>query len=392
MGVSHEKYLSLSALFHDRVTRRNKVTPGVKIQSSSDIALSTGFHLSSHSHMIAFDLLTGFLGSGKTTLLNSFLRQQAGADTAVIVNEFGAIGLDQLLYQEFSQDVYLLDNGCLCCTVTHSLRETLLEIKNVASQLGRPPLRRVVIETTGLADPLPVLHALLGDKTLMQHFRLGQVITTVDAVQGSQQLAQHIESRRQASVAEHLVITKTDMAEPAQLQALRAQLRDINPWAQVTTSVDGEAAVSVFSAAADAQHLRLLPHAHNNAHPGLAHGIHTHGSDVGAWSVFTDIRPTWVGISAWWHLLVQQFGDQLLRCKGLLPMNDVRPVVVIQGVGKVFHTPTYLTQWPDSDPRGRIVCIGTGLDPAWLQASLRALALTEASCRPRNLLELNACF
>lgn len=342
--------------------------------------------------MIAFDLLTGFLGSGKTTLLNSFLRRQAGADTAVIVNEFGAIGLDQLLYQEFSQDVYLLDNGCLCCTVTHSLRETLLEIKNVASQLGRPPLRRVVIETTGLADPLPVLHALLGDKTLMQHFRLGQVITTVDAVQGSQQLAQHIESRRQASVAEHLVITKTDMAEPAQLQALRAQLRDINPWAQVTTSVAGEAAVSVFSAAADAQQLRLLPHAHNNAHTGSAHGVHSHGSDVGAWSVFTDIRPTWVGISAWWHLLVQQFGDQLLRCKGLLPMNDVRPVVLIQGVGKVFHSPTYLTQWPDSDPRGRIVCIGTGLDPAWLQASLRALALTEASCRPRNLLELNACF
>ena len=342
--------------------------------------------------MIAFDLLTGFLGSGKTTLLNSFLRLQAGADTAVIVNEFGAIGLDQLLYQEFSQDVYLLDNGCLCCTVTHSLRETLLEIKNVASQLGRPPLRRVVIETTGLADPLPVLHALLGDKTLMQHFRLGQVITTVDALQGSQQLAQHIESRRQASVAEHLVITKTDMADPAQLQTLRAQLRDINPWAQVTASVAGDAAVSVFSAAADAQHLRLLPHAHDSAHPGAAHGVHTHASDVGAWSVFTDIRPTWVGISAWWHLLVQQFGDQLLRCKGLLPMNDVRPVVVIQGVGKVFHSPTYLTQWPDSDPRGRIVCIGTGLDPAWLQASLRALALTEASCRPRNLLELNACF
>ncbi len=346
--------------------------------------------------MIAFDLLTGFLGSGKTTLLNSFLRLQAGADTAVIVNEFGAIGLDQLIYQEFSQDVYLLDNGCLCCTVTHSLRETLLEIKNVANQLGRAPLRRVVIETTGLADPLPVLHALLGDKTLMQHFRLGQVITTVDAVQGAQQLAHHAESRRQASVAEHLVITKTDMADPTQLQALRAQLHHINPLAQVTESVAGAAALSIFSTAVDAHPLHLLPHVghseHTHSQHTHTHTAHTHASDVGTWSVFTDVRPTWVGISAWWHLLVQHFGDQLLRCKGLLPMNDVHPVVLIQGVGKVFHSPTYLAQWPDSDPRGRIVCIGTGLDPAWLQASLRALALTEASCRPRNLLELNACF
>lgn len=344
--------------------------------------------------MIAFDLLTGFLGSGKTTLLNSFLRLQAGADTAVIVNEFGAIGLDQLIYQELSQDVYLLDNGCLCCSVTHSLRETLLEIKHVAQQLGRPALRRVVIETTGMADPLPVLHALLGDKTLMQHFRLGQVITTVDAVQGAQQLAQHVESRRQASVAEHLVITKTDMAEPAQLLALRAQLHQINPWAQVTESVAGAAALSIFSATVEAHPLRLLPHAghSHHTHPHHLHAAHAHASDVGSWSVFTDIRPTWVGISAWWHLLVQQFGDRLLRCKGLLPMNDVHPVVLIQGVGKVFHSPTYLSQWPDSDPRGRIVCIGCGLDPDWLQASLRALALTEASCRPRNLLELNTCF
>ena len=123
--------------------------------------------------MIVFDLLTGFLGSGKTTLLNAFLRLEAGQDTAVIVNEFGAIGLDQLQYQELSEDVYLLDNGCLCCTVTHSLRETLLEIKDLTHRMGRPALRRVVIETTGLADPLPVMPALLGDKSLMQHYRLG---------------------------------------------------------------------------------------------------------------------------------------------------------------------------------------------------------------------------
>lgn len=343
--------------------------------------------------MITFDLLTGFLGSGKTTLLNAFLRLGGGADTAVIVNEFGAIGIDQLLYQELSEDVYLLDSGCLCCTVTHSLRETLLEIKSLANRLGRPPLRRVVIETTGLADPLPVLHALLGDRALMQHFRLGQVISTVDAVQGAAQLAQHTESQRQASVAEHLVITKADMADPGQLFALRQQLLQINPRAQVTESVQGQAALSVFTTDACDRSLQLLS-APGNYIPLASgpRGVFTHDSAIGSWSAFTEVRPSWVGIAAWWNLLVQQFGNQLLRCKGLLPLNDARPFVLIQGVGKVFHSPTFMTAWPDADPRGRIVCIGSGLDPAWLLASLRALAITEASARPRTLNELDQCF
>lgn len=337
--------------------------------------------------MIVFDLLTGFLGSGKTTLLNAYLRLEVGQDTAVIVNEFGAIGLDQLQYKELSEDVYLLDNGCLCCTVTHSLRETLLEIKDLTERMGRPPLKRVVIETTGLADPLPVMHALLGDKSLMQHFRLGQVITTVDAVQGLQQLQAHIESRKQASVAEHLVITKTDMADAKELLALKHQLQQLNPYAQMTESVSGQAAQAIFTSDLQSSTFKLLPQAFNEK----SHG-NTHGADIGSWSVFTDIQPTWVGIAAWWHLLTLKFGNQLLRCKGLLAVNDAKPFVLIQGVGKVFHSPTFLQAWPDADARGRIVCIGQDLDPDWLQASLKALTLTEASCRPRSLEELNECF
>ena len=337
--------------------------------------------------MIVFDLLTGFLGSGKTTLLNAYLRLEVGQDTAVIVNEFGAIGLDQLQYKELSEDVYLLDNGCLCCTVIHSLRETLLEIKDLTERIGRPPLKRVVIETTGLADPLPVMHALLGDKSLMQHFRLGQVITTVDAVQGLQQLQAHIESRKQASVAEHLVITKTDMADAKELLALKHQLQRLNPYAQMTESVSGQAAQAIFTSDLQSNTFKLLPQAFNEKSNG-----NTHGADIGSWSVFTDIQPTWVGIAAWWHLLTLKFGNQLLRCKGLLAVNDVKPFVLIQGVGKVFHSPTFLQAWPDADARGRIVCIGQDLDPDWLQASLKALTLTEASCRPRSLEELNECF
>ncbi len=337
--------------------------------------------------MIVFDLLTGFLGSGKTTLLNAFLRLEAGQDTAVIVNEFGAIGLDQLQYQELSEDVYLLDNGCLCCTVTHSLRETLLEIKDLTHRMGRPPLRRVVIETTGLADPLPVMHALLGDKSLMQHYRLGQVITTVDAVQGLHQLQKHLESRKQVSVAEHLVVTKTDMAQTSDLLALKQKLLQLNPHAQMTESASGQAAGAIFTSDVHSNTFKLLPPALKEKAAGASHV-----GDIGSWSVFTDIQPTWVGISAWWYLLTLKFGNQLLRCKGLLAVNDAKPFVLIQGVGKVFHSPTFLQTWPDADSRGRIVCIGQDLDPDWLQASLKALTLTEASCRPRNLEELNQCF
>ena len=335
--------------------------------------------------MIVFDLLTGFLGSGKTTLLNAFLRLEAGQDTAVIVNEFGAIGLDQLQYQELSQDVYLLDNGCLCCTVTHSLRETLLEIKDLTHRMGRPALQRVVIETTGLADPLPVMHALLGDKSLIQHFRLGQVIATIDAAQGLDQLNTHVESRKQASVAEHLVITKTDMVPATSLLELRQQLHQLNPYAQITESVSGSAAGAIFTTDLQSQAFKLLPQ-------GLNESTNSHSGDIGSWSVFTDIQPTWVGIAAWWHLLTLKFGNQLLRCKALLAVNDAKPFVLIQGVGKVFHSPTFLKTWPDQDSRGRIVCIGQGLDPAWLQASLKALTLTEASLKPRSLEELNECF
>lgn len=352
--------------------------------------------------MITCDLLTGFLGSGKTTLLNAFLRTEAGTDTAVVVNEFGTIGLDQLLYKEISEDVYLLDSGCLCCTVTHSLRETLLEIKSLTARMGRPPLRRVVIETTGLADPLPILHALLGDRALTPHFRLGQVITTVDAVQGAAQLEQHQESLRQASVADYLVITKTDLIDNAHLLALRKKLFEINPRAQVTESVSGQAVLSIFGIDNSTASLKLLPSSGGyKLRESSALNLFTlsgkaaqptHDSSIGSWSTFLDERPTWPGVSAWWNLLVHQYGNRLLRCKGLLHMDQGHPFVLIQGVGKVFHTPTLLAKWPDTDPRSRIVCIGSGLDAGWLRESLRALLITEPSSRPLTLHELSDCF
>ncbi|MEO6986837.1 MAG: GTP-binding protein [Paralcaligenes sp.] len=353
---------------------------------------------------VACDVLTGFLGSGKTTLLNAFLHERGTDGIAVIVNEFGAIGLDQFVFQEVADNVYLLDSGCLCCTLTHSLRETLLQIKDVAAQAGHANLQQVIIETTGLADPLPILHALLGDRALMDHFRLGRVIATVDAVQGAAQLHTHRESLRQASVADQLVITKIDLAEPASLQALHRLLEHVNPHAKVCESTADQAVTSVFDTNETSHSMALLSLPQYRVEhdttgsstlagqPEATHDHGVHDNGIGSWSAFIEVQPTWAGVSAWWNLLVQHYQTRLLRCKGLLRMDDVRPFVLIQGVGKVFHSPTFLARWPDVDPRSRLVCIGLELDMDWLQDSLRALSIVEPSSRPLTLDEINDCL
>ncbi len=337
--------------------------------------------------MIICDVLTGFLGSGKTTLLNALLRDERYASTAVIVNEFGEIGIDQLLYKEVAENVYLLDSGCLCCTLTNSLRETLLSIKQLAEQMNPPGLKRVVVETTGLADPLPILHVLLGDRVLTSDFRLGQVVVTVDAAQGLTQLAAYPEALRQVSVADHLVMTKTDLAEEEQVTALGEALQKLNPRAPLTRSVQGEEASSIFANDDATQESKRSYFA-----PLPKRGGTTHDSAVSSWSSYIEARPTWSGVSAWWNLLIHRFGDGLLRCKGLLHMDDARPYVLIQGVGKVFHTPQYLDHWPDNDPRSRIVCIGLRLDENWLRQSLDAFRIKDVSSLPQTLDELKYCF
>lgn len=358
---------------------------------------------------VACDLLTGFLGSGKTTLLNAFLREKGTGGVAVVVNEFGAIGLDQLVFQEVADNVLLLESGCLCCTISGSLRETLLQLEASVKHSGTDTLRHVVIETTGLANPLPVLNTLLGDPMLMQTFELGRVITTVDGVAGQAQLRLHPESVQQASLADVLVITKADLADEPSLRALRTQLEHLNPHAQIMVSDPGHTGVealdlsmreSELSAArltqtyvgrlARAQALGEAVEVHSHGHD---HDDHHHdGHGIGSWSAFTTIQPTWAGVSAWWNLIVHQYGARLLRCKGLLRLDDVRPFVLIQGVGTVFHSPVYLDRWPDDDPRSRLVCIGFELDPAWLSESLRALRIVEPAGQPLTLAEIEDCL
>lgn len=369
------------------------------------------------------DLLTGFLGSGKTTLLNAWLRAPESAGTAVVVNEVGDIGIDQLVLAEVAENVLLLESGCLCCTLSGSLRETLLNVVAVARGNGTA-LTRIVIETTGLAEPLPILHSLLGDKLLTETMRLNQVIVTVDGAQGLRQLRTQPESVRQLAAAEVVVVTKTDLADAADVQALTHAIAGANPLAHVLTCTSGDAAVAVFTqqggtrqwdavrdGIASAQALAGLDRkAHEPHESHAAHGDsggdsdhvdhnHNHNHDhdhafherVSTVSFYLDEPITWAGIAAWWHLVSRHYGDDLLRCKGLLRVADARPPqIFLQTVGREFHRPEPIDHWPGNDPRSRLVCIGVGIDRGWLAHSLAALKIDEPGLLPPDLAALDS--
>lgn len=363
------------------------------------------------------DLLTGFLGSGKTTLLNAWLRSPASAGTAVVVNEVGDIGIDQLVLAEVADNVMLLESGCLCCTLSGSLRETLLDLIAQSKALGKP-LKKIVIETTGLAEPLPILHSLLGDKILTATVRLNQVVVTVDGVQGVRQFDSQPEAVRQIAAAEVVVITKSDMADADTLAATRAAIQRLNPTATVMVSTAGADAVFTRSGGdrqwdavlaqpaedrgVDAHghehdHRHDHAHAHDAEHAGGEHGHddhpHSFHERVSTESFYIDAPSSWPGVAAWWHLVSRHYGDELLRCKGLLRMTEPHsPQLFIQTVGKVFHRPDPVAQWPDADPRSRLVCIGVGLDRAWLTRSLAALRIDEPGLLPADLAALDSLF
>jgi G3E family GTPase len=352
------------------------------------------------SARIDCDLLTGFLGSGKTTLLNAWLRTPASAGTAVVVNEVGDIGVDQLVLAQVAENVLLLESGCLCCTLSGSLRETLLDLY-AAARKTNTALTRIVIETTGLAEPLPILHSLLGDKILTDTIRLNQVIVTIDGMQGVRQLASQPESVRQLAAAECIVITKGDLATPQALAELYEAIAAINPMATLIESVNGDAAEQVFTANAGAsqrqaviQALGHSTHAFDDDH----HCDHEHTSGhrhtvfhsrVSTLGFYIDHEISWSGLAAWWHLVSHHYGDDMLRTKGLLHINDsTQSTIFLQTVGKVFHTPDVLSAWPDTDQRSRLVCIGVGLDEHWLRSSLAALRIDEPGLMPSTLADL----
>jgi G3E family GTPase len=322
---------------------------------------------------IPVTVLTGFLGAGKTTLLNKLLKRPELERTAVLINEFGEIGLDHLLVEAVEDDVVLLAAGCLCCTVRGDLSRALASL---APRISRGEIARVIIETTGLADPVPVIATLLSDPLAAVLFRLDGIVTLVDAVHAMGQLDAHDEALRQVIVADRLVITKADLAGTAELCA---RLAALNPGAPVITADHGAvepAAIlnaGLFDAAGKqgdvAGWLRDAAFEHHHHH----HDVNRHDTHIRAFSLNFDTPLHWQGVGTWLEMLISTRGQSLLRIKGILDLAGQDRPVAIHGVQHLFHPPQLLEAWPDGEPRrSRLVFIVRDLDRDVLLRGLEA--------------------
>jgi G3E family GTPase len=320
----------------------------------------------------------GFLGSGKTSLLRQMLT--AVPDTAVIVNEFGAVGLDHDLLRTCEERVELVGGGCACCTRRADLIAALRELLDDRDR-GRAELRRVVIETSGLADPAPIVFTITHDPMLRHHFEVERVIVTVDAVNGSAQLTAHPEAAKQVLVADELVITKVDLVDAGACEAIASQLAGLNPAASIRTALHG---------VLDDQELhaprRCDSHAGRaDAAPGARPRLARHTDDVRSLRVAADAPVDWLGFAIWLSMLLHARGEQVLRVKGLLELDD-GTLVSVNGVQHVVHPPEHIAPGSIKNPSASIVFITRGLDVDRLRESLEVfqrLARAGASVQSR---------
>ena len=330
------------------------------------------------ANAVPVTIITGFLGSGKTTVLNRLLKLPSLADTAVIVNEFGAVGLDHLLIEEAIEDAVLLKNGCICCTVRGDIADTLELLWQRRESGALPPFRRIAIETTGLADPAPVAHALLAAEDANCACRLDGIVTTVDALHGAAQLERQPEARRQVAMADRVLLTKTDLASVADVASVEARIAALNASAPVRHIVDGDVDASdVFdlgpgNGADDARIAQWLQAMEADPHHGHAHHPFRHGDAIGSVVVRSDQSIAWSSLQSWLESVLSLRGDDVLRLKGLVRVAGVDRLVVLQGVHHVLHPPVFLDQRAADAGGTRIVLITRGLSAAGLRASFAA--------------------
>lgn len=306
-------------------------------------------------------VVTGFLGSGKTTLLGKVLAEPSMSNTAVLVNEFGKVGLDHHLLRRTDERTVLLENGCVCCTTREDLVGALLELLDLAEKGGIPRLDRVVIETTGLADPAPILFTVFTDPVLQHHFTVDRVIATVDAVNGDLHLDDNPESVKQVAAADRVFLTKTDLAEPEAARALTSRLGSLNPSARIVPAVPGELDAAGMFGPGTGESSRRLPE----------RGGEHETRDTSSTSLTFDGPIDWAAFGIWLSMLLHARGEDVLRVKGLLDVGEDGPVV-LNGVQHIIHPPEHLEAWPDEDHRSRIIFITRRVTSEELLASLRA--------------------
>lgn len=306
------------------------------------------------------NLLTGFLGSGKTTLLQRLLDHPGLSGTAVLINEFGDVGLDHHLLDRIDANVVLLKSGCLCCTVRSEIADALLNLQQLRADGAVPWFDRVVIETTGLADPYPVLSTIRAHPVLRSHFAPGAVITTLDLVNARKTLGTREEAVRQIAAADTVVLTKSDLAEVGDVVDMKSMVAAINPTASVRDAADIDARIMLPATGSSLVTPPVV----------TQHSLHhVDRATISSFSIVTEEPLDWTVFGIWLTMLLNRHGDSVLRVKGILNIAGEDRPIAVHGVQRLVHPPVHMSRWPDSDCRSRLVFIMANLDPAVVRSS-----------------------
>ncbi len=338
---------------------------------------------------IPITVITGFLGSGKTTLLSALLKQKEMSNTAVIINEFGEVGLDHALIEHSDENIVELQSGCICCTIRGDLHKTLLHLTDKMVKGKIPPFDRVVIETTGLANPVPIIHTLMTSFDLQRVYKLDGVITLVDAANGKNTLDTQTESVKQVALADRIILSKTDLADSKTQQPLIKRLKNINPAVTIIPSNHGDVRVSslfglgtydpynksqdVKDWLAAEEYEEDHDHDHHNENEHNHNDLNRHGEHIQAFAITNDKPVSPMSFGFFLELLGAQVGPDLLRVKGIINIEGENRPAVIHGVQHIFHPVHWLDTWPDEDTRTRLVFITRNIQKEEVEGFFRAL-------------------
>ena len=346
---------------------------------------------------IPVTVITGFLGSGKTTLLSSILKKKEMQKTAVIINEFGEIGLDHALIEHTDENIVELQSGCICCTIQGDLNKTLIDLFDKMMNGKVSSFNRVLIETTGLANPVPIIHTLMSSIELIRIYSLDGVITVVDSVNGEKTLDLHEESLKQLALAEKIILSKTDIIDKDEIKSLIYRIKEINPVSQIVFSkfgnipleeIFGLGAYDPYKRSADvkkwlaAEKYKDKKHHHH-------HDVNRHNENIRAFSMMSENPVNMIAFSFFRDMITAALGANLLRMKGIVNIAGEERPAVIHGVQHIFHPVQWLETWPDNDRRTKLVFITQNIKKEQIEDFFRTLmGMDTEKGLPKEIFEL----